>query len=212
MTGVRGDPGKYRAGNVTLHDLIGFAYRVEEIQISGGPGWIATDRYDVEAKTNRPASADEQSLMLRTLLAERFHLEVHKESKELRAYVLTAGKTGAHLAPAKIGPDGIPERAAATMEGLAGMISRMLNPPKRTTENAERLPVIDRTGIQGNFDIDPFLQAVMGGGAGGRGARETSDLIAEIQAAVDGLGLRLDVRKTLVDIIVIDRAEHPEPN
>jgi uncharacterized protein (TIGR03435 family) len=147
ITGVRADPGSFRARNVSLKDLIGFAYRVQESQISGGTAWVDGERYDIEAKTEAPTSPEQQALMLRTLLRDRFHLEVRNESKELRAYVLTPAKSGARLSQVKVGPDGIPERAGATMEGLAGTISRML-----------KLPVVDWTGIEGTYDIDGFLQ------------------------------------------------------
>lgn len=120
------DPTTYRAGSVTLKELIESAYRVQEIQLSGGPGWADVDRYDVEARTERPSGEEQQALMLRALLSERFQLRVHTETRELRAYVLHVGNNGAKL-HAIDASGAVPDRAAATMEGLAGALSRMLN-------------------------------------------------------------------------------------
>lgn len=210
------DPTNYRASNLTLKALIEDAYRVQETQISGGPGWADVDRYDVDAKTERPAGSDQQALMLRALLSDRFQLKLHKETKELRAYVLSVGKNGAKIHA--IDPGAISDRATAMMEGFARALSQMLNPPPGRGANGdiprERLPVLDRTGLKGSFEIDGFLHAALGGNDGGRSARTRNDeLLGSIESALDRqLGLKLDVQKTPVEILVIDHAERPSGN
>lgn len=73
--------------------LIVTAYRVQEFQISGGPGWIASDRFDVEAKAaDRSTDPDDLRLMLQCPLADRFGLKVHKETKQSSIYELVVGK------------------------------------------------------------------------------------------------------------------------
>jgi len=75
--------GKY----VTLKMLIAFAYRIQQFQISGGPAWIDSDRFDVEGKAEDPkASFDELRLMLRSMLEDRFSLKLHHETKESSVY------------------------------------------------------------------------------------------------------------------------------
>jgi uncharacterized protein (TIGR03435 family) len=104
------------------------------------------------------------------------------------------------------------------MEGLAGALSQMLNPPPGRGANGdipqEQLPVVDQTGLKGLFEIDGFLVAALGGNRGGRGVRmQNDDLLGSIESALDRqLGLRLDVQRTPVEILVIDHAERPSGN
>src|ERR1700679_3438070 len=73
------------------------AYDVSDRRVSGGPGWVNTDSYDIEAKAEHPASRQQIHLMLQSLLAERFNLRLHRETKELPMYVLTAENYRTHL-------------------------------------------------------------------------------------------------------------------
>src|SRR4051812_14304749 len=90
-------PGVFTARNTTLKRLIFEAYQVPYSQISGGPGWLDTSEYEVEAKAGTQASVEQLRLMLRTLLASRLKLTVHRETAERRVYELAAGKGGARL-------------------------------------------------------------------------------------------------------------------
>jgi uncharacterized protein (TIGR03435 family) len=86
--------GKY----VTLKMPIAFAYRIQQFQISGGPAWIDSDRFDVEGKAEDPkASFDELRLMLRSMLEDRFSLKLHHETKESSVYVLVPMSGGPKL-------------------------------------------------------------------------------------------------------------------
>ena len=80
--------------NVTLKRLVVEAYAVAPPQVFGGPKWLDENEYDVEAKADRPAAKEQLRLMLRTLLAARFHLAVHRETRELKVYAMVAGKSG----------------------------------------------------------------------------------------------------------------------
>jgi uncharacterized protein (TIGR03435 family) len=93
--------GRLTGTNVPAAALIRFAYDLPDFQISGGPGWLASDRFDVEAKAEGDPPLDQKRLMLRTLLAERFKLTVHTETRELPIYALVMarsdGRPGAQL-------------------------------------------------------------------------------------------------------------------
>jgi uncharacterized protein (TIGR03435 family) len=93
--------------NMTLKELIVFAYRIQPFQISGGPSWISSVRYDVVAKPESRPSHNDNQLMLQALLADRFQLVTHQETKELPIYALVLarkdGKLGPGLVPAKEG-------------------------------------------------------------------------------------------------------------
>jgi hypothetical protein len=99
--GIRPAPGgeRYLASNVTLKQLITVAYRIKAEQIAGGPAWMDADRYDMNAKAERPSSVEELHAMLQDLLADRFKLRFHRESKELPMYALTVDKDGPKLKP-----------------------------------------------------------------------------------------------------------------
>jgi uncharacterized protein (TIGR03435 family) len=101
MLGKQGGPGTQDPGHVTFHsstlmDLIRLAYDVKDYQVTG-PSWLTSERYEVEAKLPASATKEQFALMLQSLLAERFHLTLHHESKEFQGYELVVGKGGSKL-------------------------------------------------------------------------------------------------------------------
>src|SRR5262245_8174614 len=92
-TNLRRDPaGGFTASNVSLRTLIVLAYNIQDYQRSGAPGWIASERYDVIAKAPADAKKSDTWPMLRALLAERFDLAVHRETKQAAVYELVVAK------------------------------------------------------------------------------------------------------------------------
>src|SRR5580704_11051840 len=96
-------PGRFRAENVWLRFLVQTAWNVKDFQVSGGPGWAASDRYDIDATTDGKTPFEQMRLMLQTLLQERFHLVLHSELKDLPVYELAAAKGGIKVQPPKEG-------------------------------------------------------------------------------------------------------------
>jgi len=86
--------GRLVAGNAPLAMLIQRAYSVQDYQVAGGPSWIHTDGYDIEAKPESNTDQKGMWLMLQTLLADRFKLSVRRETKEMSAYQMVVLKTG----------------------------------------------------------------------------------------------------------------------
>jgi uncharacterized protein (TIGR03435 family) len=206
------DPGgRLTTSNATLKMLIMLAYRVMPHQIAGGPGWVASDGFDMDAKAARPdPSGAHFRAMLQNLLAERFQLRVHQETRELPVYLLVVAKNGPKMAAAK-GDEAEPGArvegpgqltgVGATMAGLATALSRPL-----------QQTVIDRTGLSGAYNFKlrfaPDAGAVKpGGDAAGTG--DDPDLVTALQQQ---LGLSLKTGKGPVDVLVIDHAERPTPN
>src|SRR5579862_1834415 len=96
--GMRSDPGgRFTAENVTLKLLVRRAYNVLDAQISEGPSWFDTERYEISAKADHDVTNEERTLMIRTMLADRFKLALHRETKELPVYVLVVAKGGPKL-------------------------------------------------------------------------------------------------------------------
>ncbi|HEX5226075.1 MAG TPA: TIGR03435 family protein [Bryobacteraceae bacterium] len=95
---VQMTPGRLSVLNLSLRDLIGIAYRVKDSQISNGPGWIKSERYDVDAKTDSSANgADAMLAMLQSLLEGRFQLRFHHEAREQAVYLLTVARGGVRM-------------------------------------------------------------------------------------------------------------------
>ena len=88
---------RYYVRQASMVDLIANAYGVENANVLRGPAWLDTDRFDITAKAPRTTESDTVKVMLRTLLADRFSLVVHPDTKPLPAFVLTVGKGGPKL-------------------------------------------------------------------------------------------------------------------
>jgi uncharacterized protein (TIGR03435 family) len=225
---------------MTLRELVVFAYRVQGFQVTGGPGWIDSDRYNIDANTERPPAINPeyvilQSRRLQTLLGDRFHLAIHSETKELPIYELNVAKGGLKLQSSNciqresgdtaIAPGKTP---AVYCGGLIGgsLASGRLEASSTTIANfAKSLSrmldrtVVDKTGITGEFPVhlaftpDASHQAPDAAGPLPAGGAAVSDLGPDIFAAMQGqLGLTLKSAKGPAEILVIDHVEKPSEN
>jgi bla regulator protein blaR1 len=233
--------GRVLMTNQTLRDLILTAYGVRENELIGGPDWIRSTGFDLEARGTPDMSAETAREMLRTLLAERFSLVVHREQRDLSIYVLTMairnGQPGPRLRPADAQcapvtpPKGMPPPPSSPPKGIMEAVPLMLRGTPRgcpsmfmaghfsarsitmdvlATELAEavRRPVVNRTGLIGEFDLDvnyaPDLDTVA--------APETATAPTLTTALREQLGLKLEGDRGPVDVLVIDRALMPTEN
>lgn len=204
--------GRLNARNITLKRLIAAAYHVQDFQISGGPKWIDSDPFDIVAKAEGNQNLTEHQLLdlLKPLLADRFQLAFHKDTKQVPRYVLIVAKGGSKLKEVKA--DGAPD----------------LNIRGRRLVNSHRAPVsqlvevlswvlgrvvVDQTGLAGVYDYKlewtpDDLQATEPGSASTSGESGNS-LFSAIQ---EQLGLKLEPQKGPVEMLVVDRAEKPVEN
>lgn len=199
-------PDRASARNVSLKGLIVEAYHVQPFQVSGGPGWLDLDEYDIDARAGVTATKDQLRSMLQALLAERFHLAIHRDSKEMRVYALSVDKGGPKLYPATgdLRPTTSPQDFHGSMRQLANFISIGLSiptvddPTRPAIASGAPVPVLDETGIEGNFDISVNLRPDDSGG----------DSFTRWQRALRGeLGLKLETRRAPVELLVVDHAE-----
>jgi uncharacterized protein (TIGR03435 family) len=174
--GVWDEPDGFNAWYVTPQQIISIAYGVERFRILGGPGWLPSERFDIEAKMDasvaealRKLSPDQRSKtweqMLQALLADRLKLVVHRETKELPVYNLVVAKGGPKLQEAKPGdtypnspnsPDGTHEGAGSIWERSdgAGVFQAISSARLARLLTAEvGRPVIDMTGLKGTYDF-----------------------------------------------------------
>jgi bla regulator protein blaR1 len=215
--------GGVTATGVTLKMLISTAYGVLAYQISGGPSWIGTERWDVEAKTEGVQGRiplDQLSAMLRRLIEDRFQLKARREKKEMPVYALLVTKDGSKLKPHPAGTAenkpfasfgrGLGTFTDSSIVGLAFQLSTQLG-----------RPVIDRTDLKGSYDFT--LQWTP---TPGEGSPESLGLAprAEPPPPIDSsgptiftvledqLGLKLESTKGPVEVLLIDHVERPSEN
>jgi len=234
--------GRLTAHNAPLMLLIQRAYAVQAFQVVGGPAWINTDGYDVEAKPKGDTDRKQMWLMLQTLLADRFKLTLHRETRKLPVYDLKAVKRGPKLpmpkavecfsqppdAPPAPPPPGqtdcgyvagpLGSTGLLQLEGskvhMADLVSKLALVLGR--------PVLDKTEFTGEFDLNLSFtadEATMGlPGSGGPGDPGGSPLptdrnVPSIFAALEEqLGLKLVRAKGPVEVLVIDHVERPSEN
>jgi uncharacterized protein (TIGR03435 family) len=222
-SGVRFTPGRLNAENASLRFLIAWAYKVRVFQLSGGPGWIDSAKYDIDAKAEGNASPDQIRLMLQTLIEERFKLTLRREMKEHALYELVVAKTGLKLKES--GAD----CAALAREDRSGGQPRaqcgawfsndtQLNGTKISMSqfveglsNFLDLPVIDKTGFAQNFDVHLEWTPDNGGAvpAGLPGDAAGPGIFTAVQ---EQLGLKLQSAKGPIETLVIDHVEKPSEN
>lgn len=225
----------YRAVNAPLRLLIRDAYALQGFQLVGGPSWLDSERFDIVAKAEGNPTPDQERLMLRALLAKRFALSVHPETRELPLYAMVMaradGKPGPHLrrtgadcaeAPVWRGTGPAPNRdpnnpcSAAGLGSGGGMKFRgvTLDAFAKFLATPAQRPVIDRTGLSGLFDLELEVTAELGPppppGAADRVDRAFAPSL--FTALQEQLGLKLDPRRGPIDVIVIDRVELLLPN
>jgi uncharacterized protein (TIGR03435 family) len=233
-------PGRVTLINRTLRYLVQFAYstlesQLYEFQVVGGPDWADADRFDVLARMDGsvppgPAAANLGRLMMRSLLADRFQLEVRVESRELPVYALVMARQDGRLGPGLrrrpesdcAGPvvarPGRPDPNgnvplcgyfSGGAQGGKGMltyrgvpVSQLARPAALTRDRI----VVDRTGLTGIFDVDLTWATDVG-------ANNPSTPGPSVFTAVEEqLGLKLEPARAAVDVFVIERAQRPTPD
>jgi uncharacterized protein (TIGR03435 family) len=199
---VESGPGSLTMRSISVGRCIAWAYGVEEYQVSG-PGWINDTRFEVLGKSSASATEPELKRMLQTLLADRFKLTLHRQTKEMQALVLTVGKNGHKLEPTET--EGSPSFQTGKMNltGKGATLGQMT----QFISHEIHIPVIDQTGLSGRFnyflDIAAYVTEEMRKGPGP--PPEASSIVA--QAIQAQLGLRLDSKKVPVEVLVIDHIE-----
>ena len=218
-TGARGSsatpsPGgrRFSATNAPLIMLVMLAYNVTQRQIAGLPNSFNAEGYDIEAKSDHPVSYQQQMRMLQTLLADRFKLTLHRETKELPVYAMVVAKGGPKLRENPDQGDPLVTRGAKAgeqvfknypMPRFAFILSVQLD---RSVE--------DRTGLTGSYDFTlAYTRDRVGPGVlEGREERPNSDTPSIFVALREQLGLRLESAKGPVETLVIDHVERPSQN
>ena len=223
--------GRFIGIGVTLRRLVSDAY--EGADVLGGPPWVGTDRFDVNARAERDVPPGQIRRLLQSLLADRFKLVVHTEPRDVPIYTLTLARADRRLGP-KIRPSdakcaeearnffpgapGFPPpcgdfRLGARTLTARGMSMQML---ARVLGGRAGRAGVDRTGLDGVYDLELEWSSDLGlkqAPLDSAGAAELKvDGVSLFTALQEQLGLRLEAGRGPVDVIVIDRAEPPTPD
>ncbi len=201
--------------------------------IKGSPGWLNSQRYNIDARAAVPANPDLMyGQMLPALLRDRFHLKIHTEPREVSVYFLTVAKGGSHLKPFKAGscfqvtndshpaPRTAGSAAPLPICGLSGSPKGMDLRGLSFAGLSDQLSlfsekdVVDRTGIEGRFEghIDVPFTDLMRARPAAQEAGTASDPGGTLQDAVRAMGLKLENGKATYDFLVIDHVEKPSAN
>ena len=218
-SGIRPAPGgqRYEAWNCPIKTMIQVAYRVKPEQVTGGPGWLDTDRFDMEAKAEKPSTTDELHVMLMNMLADRLRLKYHLEKKEMAMYALTAGSEP-KLTPHPSANSGEPWIDIAQQKFLHVKLTATSVPMDYVAYRLSLLmdrPVVNLTDLKGEFDFTLEYTRELPPGIS-EGARLNGEVIdtsgPTVFEAVKKLGLALKPAKGAVDVIVVDHVEKPAAN
>jgi bla regulator protein BlaR1 len=244
MTPPTALPGGRFVSKFPLAFVISYAYKLpfnRTPRLSGIPDELGRTMYDIEATATMPtglsvqAREDRTRMMLQTLLADRFKMAMHKETKEMPVYALVVGKGGPKLQKADIGEKDCPDASLApfvpgpstpdpdTCHSInggqgRGLHARAVNMADVVSyvENWTGRPFLDKTGIQGLFHIQTRPWQPMDAGAPPPGAKadDGSDLadVPTLFQVFEGLGLKMEARNDKADVYVVDHIEKPSEN
>jgi uncharacterized protein (TIGR03435 family) len=216
---IHTEPGRLTARGRTLAALLLRAYGLQDYQLIHGPSVSLAERCDIDAKAEGPADPEQLNRMLQTLLADRFQLILHHETKELPLFVLSIGKNPPKLQRATEGetqalryePGQQGDRSPVQLVGRGTPLSLLASFLRAQLGR----PVVDETGLTGEFDFAAEFtsNAPVSGDAGPLNPKGTpvdpSSVIAAIKA---DLGLKLESEKRLVDVLVVDQVEKLSAN
>ena len=230
MKGPTVRAGRYEVRTATMLDLVTTAYGVDPEKVIGGPTWLEMDRFDVVAKLPAGSTRDSQKEMLQGLLADRFGLVVHNDTKPLVAYALTASKhpqikesdgsgekgckfdfqgrqnNGPQAAPSE-GPQPIPTILYTCHNMTMAAFAQDMH-DGIVSNFIQNIPIVDRTGLTGSYDFSfKFTQR------GATNSANPADYVSVFDALEKQLGMKLDRTTTPLPVIVVDNAnQKPSEN
>jgi uncharacterized protein (TIGR03435 family) len=208
--------GHMAVANITLSDLVSLAYAINPKQIAGAPAWVNTDKFDIAAQFNEKGQPSESQLrsMVRKLLAERFKLNLHRDTREFSVYALSKAGSGPKLT-----------RSTADSKQLPGLFFQDLGKLKVSNGSMQDLvnvmqfrvldrPVVDRTAIEGRYDFalnwTPDDSQFPGSGVTIPHLTGTTAPPPLSTAIQEQIGLKLEATRAPIEALVIDHVEKPQ--
>jgi uncharacterized protein (TIGR03435 family) len=205
--------GRLTATNITVRELIRFAYGVKDYQIEHAPRWLEGERYDIAAKSAIAAKTTlvEEQAQVRALLIDRFHLTTHRETKQGQVYLLVVAKDGPKLTAHNDGTGSGTRKACGHLAGRRLTTDAIATVLSRQFEH----DVLNRTGLPGKYDFQLDWTPDSGpcpAAAEGSEAGSVTAMPSIFTAIPQQLGLKLETSKGPVEFLAIDRVERPSGN
>jgi uncharacterized protein (TIGR03435 family) len=187
-----------------MNTCIGWAFNIQDAQIIG-PNWLNDVAFDIFAKSAGPAPEAELRQMLQTLLADRFKLTFHRETREISALILVVSSKGHKLKPADKPGEPSFKTGKMSLTGAGATLSELT----QFLSHELREPVIDQTGLKGLFnytlDINAYVTDEMRKSGGDGPPLEANSIIAS--AMQEQLGLKVEAKKTPVSMLIVEHLE-----
>ena len=217
LRGSRDSEGRFARAAATLRQLVQYAYDLPSSQVTGGPAWVNTSRFQVDARTERTTTPAQMRAMVRQMLAERFALKVHIDVRERPIYRMVMARQDGKLGPSiyriddeECGgshpqPCDLAVWSGGLMSsrmGLQQLASALFD--RSQTTGVDR-PVIDHTGMTGMFGFTLMFSSF-------NAAPHVSGDPSIFTALREQLGLKLEPARGPVELLVIDSVEQPTPN
>jgi len=197
-------PAGFTARDTTLQRLIAEAWRLQLSQVIG-PGWLSKNEYDIEARVPEAAASDQIALMLKGLLADRFGLKMHTESRSMRAYVLVVAQGGPKIHPVSPGTEAAVRPGShfrGDMRQFADLLAVQFSIPASSDPRVPsiglgpQIPVLNETGLEGTYEFSVDIKPEL----------NTDGFTAWSRVLEDQLGLKVENRKGGVKVLVVDDA------
>ena len=207
----------FRTVNLALRDLIQFAYGLPDSQILGGPAWLDSIMFDIDAKSDAAVDVQlralpteqarhQKQLMVQALLADRFQFKAHQETRQLPVYAMVVTKDGPRFQPAKVSGTTI-DTGRARLH-IAGSDDTLSTLARELAQVLGRV-VLNETGLRGRYDLNLKWTPDDAAASDLSGPDVLPGIFTAIQ---EQLGLKLESMKGPVPVLVIDSVEKPSPN
>jgi uncharacterized protein (TIGR03435 family) len=204
----------YQARCIPVKIMISLMYKIPERQITGAPAWLSDERFDIDARADRPYSLDDLHTMFQNLFADRLGLKFHTEQREGNIYALTLDSSGLKMTP-NTNPENFQIPFQGNIDGFTGTrvpMNYLCWQLGQFLQNDER-PVINMTGLTGNFDFKlvflPDLPPGLDKDSLPPGFLDRPNLFTALR---EQLGLKLTPQKGPVTYMLIDRIDKPTEN
>lgn len=210
---------RFSTVNTTVGDMVGFAYGIHPKQLVNAPAWVTTDKFDIAGTPDLDgAPSDHQwKSMIQKMLADRFQLKFHNDTRELSAYALTVAKTGPKLEKSQGDPNGLPGLWFSQLGNFHVQNATMRDFTQVMQATVLDRPVVDQTNLEGrwNFNLKWTADESQFAGMGVKitPPADAADAPPPLFTAIqEEIGLKLDATKTSVPVFVVDHIEKPSEN
>jgi len=217
MPGARQSQGRFARAAATLRQLIQYAYDMQPLQVTGGPAWVSTSRFQVDARTERTTTPAQMRAMVRQMLAERFALKAHTDVRERPIYRMVVARGDGKLGPsiyrmddAECGgsnpqPCDLSAWSGGLMSSGMGLQELAVALFNRSETTGVDRPVVEHSGLAGMFGFTLMFSSF-------DTVPHVSNNPSIFTALREQLGLKLEPARGPVELLVIDSVERPAPN